>query len=82
MNCLIVDDEPVAQGILKDFISKVDFLKMAGCSSTANEVYQKIQKQSIDLIFPPINIPGIDGSELIISRFYEVDVLNRLHQFE
>ena len=61
MNCLIVDDEPIAQDILKDFISKVDFLNLVGSCSNANEAYQEIQNKSIDLIFLDINMPGIDG---------------------
>ncbi|MEN2280992.1 LytTR family DNA-binding domain-containing protein [Algoriphagus sp. SE2] len=61
MNCLIVDDEPIAQNILKDFISKVDYLNLVGCCSNANEAFNEVQQQSIDLIFLDINMPGIDG---------------------
>ena len=61
MNCLIVDDEPIAQNILKDFISKVDYLNLLGCCSNANEAFNEVQQQSIDLIFLDINMPGIDG---------------------
>jgi DNA-binding LytR/AlgR family response regulator len=61
MNCLIVDDEPIAQDILKDFISKVDYLNLVGCSSNANEAFNEVQQKSIDLIFLDINMPGIDG---------------------
>lgn len=61
MNCLIVDDEPIAQNILKDFISKVDYLNLEGCCSNANEAFNEVQKKQIDLIFLDINMPGIDG---------------------
>lgn len=61
MNCLIVDDEPIAQDILKDFISKVDYLNLVACCSNANEAFNEVQQKSIDLIFLDINMPGIDG---------------------
>jgi DNA-binding LytR/AlgR family response regulator len=61
MNCLIVDDEPIAQNILKDFISKVDHLNLLGCASNANEAFNIVQKEQVDLIFLDINMPGIDG---------------------
>lgn len=61
MNCLIVDDEPIAQNILKDFISKVDHLNLVGCASNANEAFNVVQQKQIDLIFLDINMPGIDG---------------------
>jgi len=61
MNCLIVDDEPIAQDILKDFISKVDYLNLVACSSNANEAFNEVQQGKIDLIFLDINMPGING---------------------
>jgi DNA-binding LytR/AlgR family response regulator len=61
MNCLIVDDEPIAQNILKDFISKVDHLNLVGSASNANEAFNLVQQEQIDLIFLDINMPGIDG---------------------
>lgn len=64
MNCLIVDDEPIAQDILKKFVSQVDFLHLIACSSSANEAFSEIQKNVIDLVFLDINMPGIDGIAL------------------
>ncbi|MBN3518434.1 response regulator transcription factor [Algoriphagus lutimaris] len=61
MNCLIVDDEPIAQNILKDFISKVDYLHLVDCCSNSNEAFNVVQQNTIDLVFLDINMPGIDG---------------------
>ncbi|WP_425639612.1 LytR/AlgR family response regulator transcription factor [Algoriphagus yeomjeoni] len=61
MNCLIVDDEPIAQNILKDFVSKVNHLNLVGCASNANEAFNLVQQGQVDLIFLDINMPGIDG---------------------
>ncbi|WP_296705797.1 LytTR family DNA-binding domain-containing protein [Algoriphagus sp.] len=61
MNCLIVDDEPIAQNILKDFISKVDYLNLVASCSNSNEAFNVVQNKDIDLVFLDINMPGIDG---------------------
>ncbi len=64
MNCLIIDDEPIAQDILKGFVSKVDYLNLIQTCSNANEAFNVIQEQQIDLVFLDINMPGIDGMAL------------------
>jgi len=64
MNCLIVDDEPIAQNILKDFVSRLDFLNLVKTCSDANEAFNCIQNNSVDLVFLDINMPGIDGMAL------------------
>ncbi|MHA7128066.1 LytR/AlgR family response regulator transcription factor [Algoriphagus namhaensis] len=64
MNCLIVDDEPIAQDILKGFVAQVDYLHLRGVCSNANEAFVLTQNESIDLIFLDINMPGIDGMAL------------------
>ncbi|MEB2779729.1 LytTR family DNA-binding domain-containing protein [Algoriphagus sp. C2-6-M1] len=61
MNCIIVDDEPIAQDILRDYIAKLDFIDLVACCSNANEAFNVIQQQKINLVFLDINMPGIDG---------------------
>lgn len=61
MNCLIVDDEPIAQDILREYISKVDYLNLEACFSNASEAFNHLQLVRPDLIFLDINMPGIDG---------------------
>lgn len=61
MNCLIVDDEPIAQNILKEYISKVDYLNLVACCSNAHEAFDQIKANPIQLVFLDINMPGIDG---------------------
>ena len=61
MNCIIVDDEPIAQDILKNFVEKVDFLRLNGVYDNATEAFNSIQKGEVELVFLDINMPGIDG---------------------
>lgn len=61
MDCLIVDDEPIAQDILKEYISKVDYLNLVGCCSSAHEAFDQMKSSPVRLVFLDINMPGIDG---------------------
>jgi len=62
INCLIIDDEPSSQLVLKKFISDVDFLELKGVCSNAVDAIQVLkQNQTIDLLFLDINMPKISG---------------------
>jgi len=61
IRCLIVDDEPVALDILKNHISKIDFLEIVQACRNATEAFNSISSSEIDLIFLDINMPGISG---------------------
>lgn len=62
INCLIIDDEPSSQMVLKKFIGDVDFLELVGVCNNAIEAIQKLKEnQTIDLLFLDINMPKISG---------------------
>jgi len=61
INCLIVDDEPVAREILESHLAKIDAVNVvAGCKN-ALEAFHFINVEKIDLIFLDINMPEISG---------------------
>jgi DNA-binding LytR/AlgR family response regulator len=67
MKCLVVDDEPLAQQVLEDFIKRVSFLELAGKCANAIEAIEIMQQTRIDLLFLDINMPEITGIEMIAS---------------
>ena len=67
MKCLIVDDEPLAQQVIEDFIQRVPFLEFAGKCSNAMEAIRIMQQTQIDLLFLDINMPVITGMDMIAS---------------
>ncbi|PYF74697.1 LytR/AlgR family response regulator transcription factor [Pedobacter nutrimenti] len=67
MQCLVIDDEPLAREGIIDFIAKLDFLQVAGTCSTAMEASEYIQKGNIDLLFLDINMPYLSGLEFLES---------------
>ncbi len=65
MNCIIVDDEPLAQNLLEDFVNKIPFLNLKAKCKSAFEAVEALQENKIDLIFLDIHMPDISGIEFI-----------------
>ncbi|MBN2638497.1 MAG: response regulator transcription factor [Bacteroidales bacterium] len=67
MNCLIVDDEPLAREILETFAVKVPQLKVVASCQNGFEALQVLQTESVDLIFLDIQMPDLSGIQLYSS---------------
>jgi two-component system, LytTR family, response regulator len=65
--CIAVDDEPLALGLLEDYIRKVPFLELAATCGDAFEAMKVLQEKEIDLIFMDIQMPGLTGLQFIQS---------------
>ena len=64
LNCIAVDDEPLALGLVCSFIEQTPFLKLIGRYASAVEALTGLQEQSIDVIFLDIQMPDLNGMEL------------------
>jgi two-component system, LytTR family, response regulator len=67
MNCIAVDDEPLALKLLQDNISNVPYLKLVASCTDAFEAIRVLQEHQIDLIFMDIQMPGLSGLQFIGS---------------
>lgn len=67
MNCLIVDDEPLAREGLDSYAAQIDFLQVAGLAEDATQALSILEQQSIDLLFLDINMPKISGIDFLKS---------------
>jgi len=67
LNCLIVDDEPIAQDVLASHIGKVPQLQLVQKSNNAIEAFEAIHKNNIDLLFLDINMPVMSGLSFLRS---------------
>lgn len=64
LNCIAVDDEPLALGLISSFIEQTPFLKLAGSFSSGIKALEALHEHSIDLIFLDIQMPDLTGIQL------------------
>ncbi|QNH60984.1 LytR/AlgR family response regulator transcription factor [Hymenobacter sediminicola] len=66
LNCIAVDDEPLALGLACSFIEKTPFLNLVGRYSSGVEALQGLHEHpgGVDLIFLDIQMPDLNGMEL------------------
>lgn len=67
INCLVVDDEPVARKGIAGYVRQTPFLSLAGTCKGALEAMDLIREQSIDLLFLDIQMPDLTGTEFVRS---------------
>lgn len=68
INCIIIDDEPSSQLVLKAFIADVNELNLIATCNNALEALTVLNRNTtIDLLFLDINMPKITGLEFYKS---------------
>jgi DNA-binding LytR/AlgR family response regulator len=65
INCLVVDDEPIARQGLVEHIRQIDFLYAAGECKSTMEATVFLQKNKIDLLYLDIQMPGMTGIDFL-----------------
>jgi len=67
LNCIIVDDEPVARKVLEEYIGDIDFLTLVGKAENPVKANALLEEHKIDLLFLDINMPLMNGIDFIKS---------------
>jgi DNA-binding LytR/AlgR family response regulator len=67
INCIIVDDEPIARDILKSYTELVPELNLLKSCISAAEAYECLYQHQVDLVFLDIQMPVITGMEFLRS---------------
>jgi len=65
LSCLIVDDEQHAIDVLVHYVNQVQFLKLAGTSTSPLDALQLLNSNPVDLLFLDIQMPDISGIDFI-----------------
>lgn len=67
INCIAIDDEPLALEKMSKFIKKVPYLNLCGTFDNALEALQFLKQEQIDLLFLDIQMDELTGIQLLES---------------
>ncbi len=83
IKCLIVEDEPIAQEIIENYIGRLPFLELVAKVSNVFDAYDVMAQHQIDLIFCDIEMPQISGLEFLKSlpQRPQVIMTTAFHQY-
>ena len=67
VQCLIVDDEPMARDVVRRYIDQIPSLHIAGEFGNAIDATLFLQKNPVDMIFLDIRMPQLSGTDFVRS---------------
>jgi two-component system, LytTR family, response regulator len=65
LQCLIVEDEPLARNLLTEYVSKVVDLKLVDACASPMAALEILRRQPVDILFLDIQMPEITGISLL-----------------
>ncbi len=65
LQCVIIDDEPIARKGLKEYIQDVDFLQLSAEFDNPLKAIDTISRQQADLLFLDIQMPRLNGIDFL-----------------
>jgi DNA-binding LytR/AlgR family response regulator len=67
VKAIIIDDEPLAIDVLKNFSNTIDYIEIAGTFTNPLEAINFLSENRIDLVFLDIEMPMINGVDFVES---------------
>ena len=61
IRCAVVDDEPLALGLMASYVKKTPFLELVGSYSSAIQAMNELPNHPVDLLFLDIQMPELNG---------------------
>lgn len=71
INCIAIDDEPLALNLMEDYIKKTPYLTLKATCKSAFQAIEIIRKQKIDLAFVDVHMPDLNGIDFLKSLQYK-----------
>jgi DNA-binding LytR/AlgR family response regulator len=65
INCVIIDDEPLAREGLASYVREIDFLHLVDTCENPLQLIKLMNQQPIDLIFLDIQMPKMNGLDFL-----------------
>lgn len=67
LKCIIVEDETLAQDVIKSHLARMDRMELVGVFRTGPEAMTALETQEVDVIFLDIRLPGMSGLHFLRS---------------
>src|ERR1700712_3871435 len=83
INCVIIEDEPLAMERLKSYVLQVKYLNLEQCIDNAFDAISLIRAEKIDLLLLDIQMDGFTGVQLLesLSKRPEVIITTAFDQY-
>lgn len=83
LKCIIIEDEPLAVNVMKDYIQQVPFLELIAVCNDAISAMQKLSEHQIDLMFLDLHLPKVKGLDFLaaIKNPPKVIITTAYHEF-
>ena len=65
LRALLVDDEPIARRVLREELEELQLAEVAGEAENGVQALEQIERLKPDLVFLDLQMPGMDGFEVI-----------------
>ncbi|HKK81571.1 MAG TPA: LytTR family DNA-binding domain-containing protein [Prolixibacteraceae bacterium] len=75
MKCIVIDDEPFALNLIKDYVIKTPYLELIESFTNPFKALAFLINNHADLIFLDINMPELSGIQLLKSLPYQPKVI-------
>ena len=67
IKCIIVEDETLAQDVIKDHLKKIKEFELVGIYRNALEAMEALRTKEVDVMFLDIYLPGMTGLDMLRS---------------
>src|SRR5881275_1059095 len=83
INCIIIEDEPLAVKVLADYVSQVPFLDLQATFKDAILATDYLREHAVDLIFLDIHLPKLKGMAFLKTLVHPpaVIITTAYHQY-
>lgn len=75
LDCIIIDDEPLAIDVIAEHVEKTDFLSLKKSFTNPVQAFNYLLENRIDVIFIDIQMPDLSGIDLIKKLEYKPCVI-------
>lgn len=75
IKCVAIDDEPLALTKMANYISRTPFLELTGTCRSGFDAIELMSNHKVDLLFVDINMPDINGLDLVSSLNFKPKII-------